>query len=119
MMFAGSMKIEYGDTAFTLKITFWSDLTVKYDAVDSIEFRQSDAVGTRVSGLGSARLLAGNFRNEEFGNYTRYSYTGNDASIVLKVEGKTLVIAGKDVNSTQNIYQELLERTVNKGVSDN
>lgn len=111
MMFAGSMQIEYGDTSFTLKSTFWSDLTVAYDAVDSIEFRQSDTVGTRVNGLGSARLRAGNFRNEEFGNYTRYSYTGSDACVVLKVDGKTLVIADKDAQSTRQIYEELLIRT--------
>lgn len=119
MMFAGSMQIEYGDTSFTLKSTFWSDLTVAYDAVDSIEFRDTDTVGTRINGLGSARLLAGSFHNEEFGNYTRYSYTGSNTSVVLKVEGKTLVIAGKDAQATRQIYEELSTKTKPQAVPIN
>ena len=67
--------------------------------------------GSRVFGVGSFRLLLGRFENEEFGNYTRYTYYNPEACIVMKVNGKTLVLSGKDAAETQGIYQQLLDRT--------
>lgn len=112
MMFAGEIEVTYADTSFTVKSSFWEDLTVAYDAIDNIEFRFREGidVGSRTFGLGSARLLAGSFHNEEFGNYTRYSYTGCDACVVLTVNGKTLVISGADKESTEKIYDALVAR---------
>lgn len=108
--FTGDIEVKYGETSFTVEASFWSDLTVEYDAVDSIEYRDEDDRGARTNGLGSARLLAGAFRNSEFGNYTRYSYTACDACVVLSVGDKTLVISGSDQRETKNIYDELMER---------
>lgn len=98
LMFAGDIDVKYGDTSFSIEASFWDDLTVEYNAIDSIEYRENDDAGTRTYGLGSPRLLAGAFQNEEFGSYTRYSYVGCDACVVLTVEGKTLVINGVDSN---------------------
>ena len=67
--------------------------------------------GSRVFGIGSFRLLLGNFENEEFGNYTRYTYYHAEACVVLHVNGKTLVLSGRDKAETQAIYQELLAKT--------
>lgn len=112
MMFTGEIEVAYADTSFTIKSSFWDDLTVAYDAIDNIEyrFREGNDVGSRTFGLGSARLLAGSFHNDEFGDYTRYSYTRCDACVVLTVEGKTLVISGADKESTEKIYDALVAR---------
>lgn len=110
LMFTGDINVKYNDTSFTLEASFWEDLTVEYDVIDSIEYRENDDVGSRTGGLGTTRLLAGAFRNEEFGNYTRYSYTKADTCVVLTVGGKTLVIGGKDIESTKIIYDELMKR---------
>ena len=66
---------------------------------------------SRVFGVGSFRLLLGSFENEEFGNYTRYTYYNPEACVVMKVNGKTLVLSGKDAEETQAIYSQLVERT--------
>ncbi len=108
-MFTGKIEVKYGSDSFTIKASYWSDLTVEYDAVSSIEYREDDDAGSRVNGFGSAKLLLGSFENEEFGPYTRYSYTNTKSSIVLKVDGKTLVIADKDAESTKKIYEQLKE----------
>ena len=50
------------------------------------------------------------FENDEFGNYTRYTYYKPEACVVMKVNGKTLVLSGKDAAETQAIYRQLLEK---------
>ena len=77
----------------------------------AVECRDGNVDGSRVVGLGSFRLLLGTFENEEFGNYTRYTYYNPEACVVLKVNGKTLVLSGRDATETQSIYQQLLDKT--------
>jgi len=102
--------VNCGETSFTVEATYWPDLTVEYDAVDSVEYRTEDTPGVRTGGFGSARLMMGNFRNEEFGNYTRYSYTGRGPCVVVTSEEKILVLGGRNVEETERIYQTLLEK---------
>ena len=110
-LFAGSVETTFSDDYFSIKASFYDDLTVAYDRVESVEYREGNVPGSRVFGVGSFRLLLGSFENEEFGNYTRYTYYKPEACVVLKVNGKTLVLSGKDAAETQSIYQQLLEKT--------
>lgn len=110
LLFVGEVSVQFDSQEFTADATFWSALTVEYDAVDSVEWRETLDRGTRVSGIGSARLLAGVFRNGEFGQYTLYSYTDCDAGVVVHAGDKILVIGGEDRQSTEQIYRQLLER---------
>ena len=107
ILFTGEINVVFGEEAFTIEASGWVDLTVAYDVIESIEYRDQDQPGMRTSGLGSAKLLAGAFRNEEFGNYTRYSYTRCDACIVMKADGKILVINAPDAESTKTLYETI------------
>jgi len=107
LLTTGSITCICAEDSFTLKATYWDDLTVSYDAVDHIEYRETCVVGDRTSGFGSPRLLMGSFHNEEFGSYTRYSYTACDACIVLTIDEKTLVISDTNAESTLELYQTL------------
>lgn len=107
IMFSGDIGIKYGDESFTVDASFWNGITVEYEAIDSIEYRDNIDTGIRTYGFGSPKLLAGSFCNEEFGDYTRYSYAGCSACVVLNVGDKILVISGADAESTRNIYNEL------------
>ena len=111
IMFAGSIDVTFGDTAFTVDATFHEALTVEYSAIDTLELREGNVPGIREWGFGSARLLLGFFENEEFGTYTRYTYTNPDACIVMTVGDKVLVISGKDAADTRAIYDTLAQRT--------
>ena len=102
--------MQYEETSFTIQASYWEDLTVDYAAVDSIEYREEWVPGSRTNGFGSPRLLVGTFKNEEFGSYTRYSYTGCDVSVVLHVDDRVLVLSGADTASTQAIYEQLAEK---------
>ena len=111
MLFSGSVETTFAEDCFTIKASYYDDLTVFYDRIDSVEYRDGNVDGSRVFGLGSFRLLLGNFENDEFGNYTRYTYYKPEACVVMQVNGKTLVLSGKDAAETQAIYQQLLDKT--------
>ena len=107
LMFTGDIDVVFGEDSFTIEASFHKDLTVAYDAIDSAEYREGNVEGYRVMGYGSARLLLGTFENEEFGRYTRYTYTNPDGCIVLTSGDQVLVFCGKDAQETQNIYSYL------------
>lgn len=111
MMFTGSVQVEFGERAMSVKVTYYGEATVPYGSIASAELRQENVDGIRQFGLGSLRLLAGSFRNSEFGDYTRYTYYDPDSAIVLNMEdGSIIVLSGKDLAETEGIYQELMGR---------
>lgn len=110
LCFTGDIEVVCGDTGFTLEASYYQDLTVEYEVVDSLEFREERVPGQRQFGFGSPRLLMGQFKNDEFGSYTRYSYAGCDAAVVLKNGEEVLVLSGRDREETRAIYEELTQR---------
>lgn len=110
LLFTGNIRMQYDDRSFTIHASYWPDLTVNYEDIESLEYRDQAVKGIRTNGLGSPRLLAGAFSNEEFGSYTRYTYTKCSSSVVLKVKDSTLVISGIDEKDTKEIYEELEKR---------
>ncbi len=111
VMFGGKIEYTYGQDSFTIDASVWNDLTVEYDAIEAVQLRTGPVDGTREYGFGSSKLLLGVFRNEEFGLYTRYTYTNSDCVVVLTVNGNILVIAGETQADTEEIYRELVGRT--------
>ncbi|MEE0928488.1 MAG: SdpI family protein [Acutalibacteraceae bacterium] len=107
IMFTGDVHTEIMDDSFSVSSTYYGKITVDFADVESLNFVQSNEPGIRTYGFQNTRLLLGSFRNEEFGNYTRYSYTGNGACIVIKIDGKTLVIGGRTEAETKEIYDSL------------
>ena len=75
-----------------------------------MEYRNADDPGERVSGFGTPRLLLGWFRNEKFGDYTRYSYAATDACVVIESDGRILVIGLADEAETKAFYESLTEK---------
>lgn len=111
VILVGNITCVFNEDTFTVEATFYDDLTVEYDVIDSIEIRYESIPGTREFGFGSAKLLLGTFRNEEFGLHSRYTYTNCDCAIVLTVGEKILVLAGADKAETESIYETLLVKT--------
>lgn len=110
IMFTGNVKTELADDSFTVKASFWSDLTLDYADVDAIEYRTEGVGGERIGGYGSARLLLGGFKNDEFGVYTRYTYTGKKPCIVLKTDGRVVVIGLENEQETKEMYEKILDK---------
>ena len=110
LMFTGSIQYEFAEDCLKIDATYGEFSTVGYEFVDSVEFREDFDFGVRNMGFGSAKLSIGNFRNDEFGNYTLYAYTGSDSAVVIKSGEHILVITGKDNTETQNLYHSLQEK---------
>ena len=110
IMFTGSIRAEAGGNALEIDASFGYSMTLPYGEIDSMELREENVSGTRVSGVGSGKLLLGTFQNEEFGLYTRYTYTGSDCAIVISSEGRTLVLALETGEETRALYETLLKR---------
>lgn len=110
LLFTGELTYRFADSTFTVEASFYEDLTVPYAAVESVEYRAGNVPGFRNSGFGSFRLLMGQFESQELGTYTRYTYYRPEACVILRVEGKTLVLSGRDEAQTRLLYEALLQR---------
>ena len=73
--FTGEVGVEFGNDSLTVTSTYYSDLVIEYSEIESAELRESVKAGTKVVGFNSPKVLLGSFKNEEFGNYSRYTYT--------------------------------------------
>lgn len=110
VMFVGDLEYRFEEDRFTIEADWYSDLTLKYSNIQSLEFREGSVPGSRVGGFQSLRLLMGFFRNEEFGNHIRYSYYQPEGCIVLTTERQTLVLSGETREETLELYENLKEK---------
>lgn len=111
LMFTGKVEVTCGEKAITLDATYWSDMTIAYEDIDKVELREQ-VPGTRVYGFGSAKLQLGSFENQEFGLYTRYTYGGEKACVVLTVDDEIIVFSGDNDAATREIYELLVQKGV-------
>ncbi len=113
MMFTGDIEYQLMDNYFIVKADFYDDLVLTYDVIDSVIYRDTRVPGTRVWGFGSGRLLMGNFQNEEYGNYTRYTYTTAQANIIIHYNGdRVLVLGCETFLETMELYNALMEKLI-------
>ena len=110
---AGSAEVVFGENSLTVEASFWQDMTISYDSIESVSYETGEempAAGIRTYGLGNLRMLMGTFANDAYGSYTRYTYDSCDDCVVLNVSGMTVVLNGPGVDDTRQIYQELTAR---------
>lgn len=110
LMFTGDVSVSYNADSFRVSATYSGSLTVPYESVDSLEYRETFSAGHRQMGFGSPRLSVGTFKNEEFGSYTLYAYTGDYGCVVVKQGENVLVIVGKSAEDTKAIYDVLAKK---------
>lgn len=115
LMFTGDIEVYCDDTSLRIEADYWYDLKVDYSEINAIAYRKDFDPRVRTNGFGSARLLMGNFQNDEVGSYTLYAYNGAEEYLVLENGKRILVIGMKDADKTQAIYQALLEKTGKHG----
>ena len=109
-LFTGNIHVTFGEESFTIEASYYDDLTVDYDSITSVEYREGNVPGVRVFGFGSFRLLMGTFENDEFGRYTRYTYYAPDSCVVVHCNKWTLVLSEHSAEETQKLYESLTEK---------
>lgn len=107
----GDITFEYHEEKLIVDSTYFNSLEIDYTSIDSISYMENIDAGSREFGFGSLRLLMGAFRNDTFGNYTRYSYTNCDSCVVLTISGKTVVLGAETEDETLKIYEILKEKS--------
>ena len=107
MMFVGNIDYVFEKDALVIEADFWGDMTINYNEIEDIKYLEEDNAGSRTNGYGSARLLMGTFRNDDYDYYTRYSYTKCDAGIMLNLGESVVVISDIDEENTMKLYEEL------------
>lgn len=112
LMFVGSISFTLGDDALRIKTTFGGGTTLRYSDLKgaTVEYREEAIDGIRVMGYASMRLLYGQFRNDEFGNYVRYTYTKADAYVVIYLGEDVIVLADKTAELTKSLYDGLIDK---------
>jgi hypothetical protein len=111
MMFTGDITASFTEDAVVIESSYYNGYSISYSEIESVELRDDVKAGNRVAGFASAKLLMGNFKNEEFGKYIRYTYSDCELSVVLVANGKTVVINGEDEVKTRSIYEMILRNT--------
>ena len=109
LLFTGNIRCNYEEDGVNIEADYWSDISVKYETIERISYREDLKTGMRTSGFGSIKLSMGTYENEEFGSYTRYCYNSCDSYVVVEVGNKMLVINGEDEAATKEIYETLQE----------
>lgn len=109
LLFTGSVKYRFSDTALNVDVSYYGSASIPYADISGVELRRENVDGVRQWGLGSFRLLAGSFHNAEFGDYTRLTYYNPQSTIVVRTsEGKIFVLSDKTPQNTQMLYEKIL-----------
>ena len=110
VLFTGNIGYEFREDHLFIEASYWEDSTLYYEEIDSVELWEEGVSGSRELGFGSPRLLLGLFHNEEFGNYIRYTYTGDGPCVVITAGEETIVLSSETRSQTEELYQLLLAR---------
>lgn len=110
MMFVGSITFTFADDSLKIDTTYGGGMTIDYEDIDSVVYVDEGVFGMRVSGFASSKLLFGWFKNDELGSYTRYTYAGVDAAIIIRAGDDVIVIADETPELTKTLYNSLLEK---------
>ena len=112
LMFMGKIDFTLGEDTLVVKPSFGGSMEIAYSELleAEIEYRDEAVSGSRVMGYGSPKLLYGQFRNDEFGNYTRYTYTNSTSAIIIRLDGEVLVLADESPELTEALYEGLVAK---------
>ena len=109
-MFTGTLEVTLGEESMDISASFWSDVCIDYEDIDSVEYREECDVGRKVNGFNSAKLHLGIFESDELGVYTRYAYTKADSYVLLTMDGKYVVIGAESESQTKEIYEHITSK---------
>ena len=98
-LFCGSIQIRCNDRDFNIEAKGWNDYTGEYSQIDSISYEENvlqNNNGYRTNGLGNLKYAMGNFKNDIFGDYIRYTHVSCHSYVVMNIDGKILVVNGEN-----------------------
>lgn len=110
MMVTGDIKITLVNGKMEIASSYWKDYQVELNHIQSVTYTESLNAGSRTNGLGSFQLLAGSFRNNEFGDYSLYAYVKCESYVVLDTAEGIVVVNAETPEKTRDLYEDLERR---------
>ena len=110
LMFTGEIQYRYTDAGISVKASYYEDIEIAWEDITSAEYREGCDLGIRQMGYGSPKLSMGVFTNDAFGKYVRYTYTGCEACVILKIADDIVVLSGSDISQTKELYEAIVKR---------
>ena len=71
LLTTGDIVYHCNEEELVIEASYYPDMTISYDKIQFLEYREGYLKGSRTGGFGSFSLLMGGFENKEFGGYTR------------------------------------------------
>lgn len=109
LMFIGRIDFACGEDSIEIKPNIGGGIEVNYTDIVNIAYKDEAVSGSRVSGYSSLKLHFGWYRNDELGDYTRYTYAKSDSAIIMWTEDDVIVISDRTKEATKALYDELVE----------
>ena len=110
IMFSGKISYRLDGDTFQVGSFLSGRSKVSLQDIKDLELRDDIAIGERILGISSFRMLGGSFTNEEFGKYKLYEYKSVDEFIVIHTAEGVIVFNLETEEKTENIYKELQGR---------
>ena len=110
VLFFGDIQYVFQEDHMFVDSNMYTGYVIRYEEIETVEYRAENVPGLRVGGFGSFRLLMGYFQNEEFGTYQRYTYYNPESCIVVKTGRQTVVLSGHTAPETRELYEMLLSK---------
>lgn len=107
----GKVEIVIEDEMLRIEASYWGDMDIYLSGIQEISYLDNLDIGKRTSGVGSVRLQEGHFKNEEYGSYTLYSYTGCESYVILETGTGIVVVNQKTAEETRKLYEQIVEKT--------
>ena len=99
--------------AFVTNVCFTLDFAAFVTCFSNFSYEENllqNSNDYRTNGLGNFKYAMGNFRNDVYGNYIRYTHSSCHSYVVMSVDGKILVINGENDSATEEIYHTISEK---------
>ncbi len=107
---SGSIEYDFDDKSFDITASYWQDISINYSDIDSVEFFNVCDTGIRTNGFGGTKILLGEFENDKFGTYTRYTYSACESCVLIIIDGNELVINGETAEETEKIFKTISDK---------
>lgn len=107
MLTTGNIKVNMNKESMEIEGSYWPDMEISWDKIQSVTYMENLQAGSRIGGLGSLRLQEGSFENSEFGAYTRYTYVKCKKYVVMETTAGVLVVNQKTEKETEELYGKI------------
>ncbi len=110
-MTSGHVDVTMDDDSLEIDASMMKE-DIQYSDIQYVELREDMNYGSRIAGLGSMKVLSGNFSNDEFGKYRLAVYRDNPLSIVIHTTDMTCVFNLESKTETMDIFNKLNDMTL-------